>query len=154
MLSRVDGGSFASWWWTIERSILFFCFLLICLGILLSFAASPSVALRIGKVDIYGFVKNQILFAFPAMFLIISISFLSPLQIRYFCSVLLSWSLLLLVAVLFWGTQVKGASRWLDVFGMSLQPSEFMKPGFIVLCALFFQNSKKTFGFLVSWLQL
>ncbi|WP_163066037.1 FtsW/RodA/SpoVE family cell cycle protein, partial [Acinetobacter baumannii] len=44
---------------------------------------------------------------------------------------------------LFIGTEIKGARRWLNFAGIGLQPSEFLKPAFVVLAAWLFAESAK-----------
>lgn len=92
MVSRVDRGPVANWWWTVDRYFLFACLALMGLGVLLSFAASPAVALRIG-LDSFHFVERQIFFMVPAVGVMIGVSFLSPRHIRRFAFVLLCVSL-------------------------------------------------------------
>ena len=96
MFSRRDIGPIANWLWTIERAILIAGIILLCLGVLLSFAASPSVAARIGMHDNFGFVKKHILFAVSSCFIMIILSFLTPAQVRRFCAILLVFSILFL----------------------------------------------------------
>jgi cell division protein FtsW len=143
MVSRVDRGPVANWWWTVDRFFLAAFLALMVLGIVLSFAASPSVAMRIG-LEPFHFVKRQALFTIPAVIALIGVSFMTPRQIRRFAVVLLILSLITMVAVLFVGDEVKGARRWITIAGFSLQPSEFMKPAFIVICAwLFSEHSRR-----------
>lgn len=134
MLSRLDKSPVANWWWTIDRWFLAAFLLLMGLGVVLSFAASPAVADRIG-LDTFYFAKRQMFFMLPALAAMLSVSFLNPRQVRRLAIVMLGVSLLMLVAVLFVGFSAKGASRWLAFGGISIQPSEFMKPGFVVICA-------------------
>lgn len=142
MVSRVDRGPVANWWWTVDRYFLFACLALMGLGVLLSFAASPAVALRIG-LGSFHFVERQVFFMVPAIGVMIGVSFLSPRHIRRFAFVLLSVSLALMVAALFFGVEIKGARRWVNIMGISIQPSEFMKPAFVVICAWLFSERER-----------
>ncbi|APH72771.1 putative lipid II flippase FtsW [Aquibium oceanicum] len=142
MVSRVDRGLTASWWWTVDRWFLASFLSLMVLGIVLSFAASPAVAERIG-LDSYHFVERQILFMVPAMIAMIGVSFLSTRNIRRLALVMLIGSLLLMIAALFIGVEVKGARRWVSLAGISVQPSEFMKPAFVVICAWLFAEHQR-----------
>ena len=142
MVSRVDRGLTASWWWTVDRWFLASFLSLMVLGIVLSFAASPAVAERIG-LESYHFVERQILFMVPAMFAMIGVSFLSTRNIRRLALVMLIGSLLLMIAALFIGVEVKGARRWVSLAGISVQPSEFMKPAFVVICAWLFAEHQR-----------
>ena len=137
MVSRVERGPLADWFWTIDRLFLIIFVLLMGIGLMLSFAASPAVAERLG-LDSFHFVKRHAFFMLPALTVMIGLSFLSPRQVRRTAMVLLAASLIMMVLVLFVGVEVKGGRRWLSLFGMSIQPSEFMKPAFVVICAWLF----------------
>ncbi len=127
----------ANWWWTVDRWFLAAFLSLMGLGIVLSFAASPAVAERIG-LDSFHFATRQIIFTIPALLAMLSVSFLDARQIRRLAMVLLGVMLVLLVAVLFLGAEANGARRWISLAGFSLQPSEFMKPAFVIVCAWLF----------------
>lgn len=142
MVSRVDRGPVANWWWTIDRYFLAACLSLMGLGILLSFAASPAVAERIG-LDSFHFVERQTFFMVPAVVIMIGVSFCSPREIRRYSLILLMGALLMMVAALFIGVEVKGARRWISIAGISIQPSEFMKPAFVVICAWLFAEQQR-----------
>jgi cell division protein FtsW len=133
----------AEWWRSIDRPLAgAILFLMLC-GLLLSFAASPAVAERIG-VDAMHFVKRHAIFLAPAVVLFVAASFLTPRQVRRSALLLLGISILLLIATLFLGAEVKGSRRWISIAGFSLQPSEFMKPAFVVVCAwLFSENNER-----------
>ncbi|NGO50610.1 putative lipid II flippase FtsW [Allomesorhizobium camelthorni] len=137
MASRLDRSPVATWWWTVDRWFLAAFLSLMGLGIILSFAASPAVAERIG-LGSFHFATRQIVFMIPALVAMISVSFLEAREVRRLALVMLCGSLLLMVAVLYIGVEVKGAHRWISLFGMSIQPSEFMKPGFVIVCAWLF----------------
>ncbi|MCC0039434.1 MAG: putative lipid II flippase FtsW [Brucellaceae bacterium] len=143
MASRTDRGMIANWWWTIDRWFLAAFLGLMGLGILLSFAASPAVAERIG-LDSFHFVTRQIVFMIPALGVMLGVSFLDDRQVRRLALVTLVGALVLMVAVLYIGMEVKGSRRWLHILGVSVQPSEYLKPAFVVICAwLFSQNARQ-----------
>jgi cell division protein FtsW len=54
-----------------------------------------------------------------------------------------------LVAVLFVGPEINGARRWLRFGGFSLQPSELMKPAFVVLAGFLLSEARRSFGWLL-----
>jgi cell division protein FtsW len=137
MLSRVDTSPVANWWWTVDRWFLAAFLSLMGLGIVLSFAASPAVAERIG-LDSFHFATRQIIFTLPALGALLFVSFLDARQIRRVSIVLLVIMLILMVVVLYIGVEVKGARRWVSLAGLSIQPSEFLKPAFVVICAWLF----------------
>ena len=137
MVSRVERGPVADWFWTIDRLFMITFILLMGIGFMLSFAASPAVAERL-NLDSFHFVKRHAAFMLPALGVMIGLSFLTPRQVRRTAMVILAMSLLMMVAALFFGIEVKGARRWITLAGISIQPSEFMKPAFVVICAWLF----------------
>ena len=142
MVSRVDRSPMANWWWTIDRWFLAAFLCLMGLGAVLSFAASPAVAERIG-LDSFHFVIRQLVFMVPAVLVLIGVSFLDRRNVRRLALVMLIGSLAMMVAVLFVGAEIKGARRWLYLFGISFQPSEYLKPAFVVICAWLFAEKAR-----------
>jgi len=137
MVSRADRGPLADWFWTIDRFFLAAFVLLMGIGFMLSFAASPAVAERIGLPSFH-FVERHAFFILPSLAMMVGLSFLTPRQVRRTAIVLLVISLALMVLALFFGVEVKGSRRWIGVGMFSIQPSEFMKPAFVVVCAWLF----------------
>lgn len=142
MQSRLDKSPVATWWWTIDRWFLAAFLSLMGLGIVLSFAASPAVAERIG-LDSFHFATRQIIFTVPALGVMLAVSFLDSRQIRRMALVMLCIMLVLMVVVLYIGVEVKGARRWVSFAGLSIQPSEFLKPAFVIMCAWLFAEHKR-----------
>ncbi|CAN7495925.1 putative lipid II flippase FtsW [Rhizobium sp. LjRoot30] len=137
MVSRAERGPVADWFWTIDRFFLATFILLMGIGFMLSFAASPPVAERLG-LDSFHFVKRHAAFLLPSLAVMIGISFMSPRQVRRTAIVLLVVALGLMLVALFFGVEVKGSRRWVTIASISIQPSEFMKPAFVVVCAWLF----------------
>ncbi len=148
MVTRADRDPIANWWWTIDRSIFAACLILMGIGIMLSFAASPIIAKKIGIADSFYFVRWHIIFSISAFFTMVTISFFSLSNIRRLCALLLIVTLALMVATLFWGPELKGARRWIQLFGFSVQASEFMKPAFVVMSAWLFSEQMRKRGIL------
>jgi cell division protein FtsW len=142
MVSRVERTPFAAWWWTVDRLTLAAMAGLMLAGIVLSLAASPPVASRLGLEPFY-FVNRHVLFLIPAIAVLLATSFLSPRHIRRIALVVFAVSLVLLFMTLVYGAEVKGARRWLVILGVSVQPSEFLKPAFVILIAWLFGESAR-----------
>jgi cell division protein FtsW len=142
MVSRLERTPFAAWWWTIDRLSLGALGALMLGGIVLSLAASPPVAVRIG-LDAFYFVHRHVLYLIPAIAVLLTVSFLSPRQLRRLALAVFIVSLALTVATLFAGAEVKGARRWIILAGINIQPSEFLKPAFVVLCAFLFAETAR-----------
>jgi len=142
MVSRAQRTPFAEWWWTVDKLTLAAVGALMLAGIVLSLAASPPVAARLG-LDPFFFVDRHILYLIPTVAVLLSVSFLSPRQIRRLAVVVFVVSLVLVALTPVFGAEIKGARRWLVIFGMNIQPSEFLKPAFVVLVSWLFGESAK-----------
>src|ERR1700734_540961 len=142
MASRAQPTLFGEWWWTVDRLTLAALGALMLGGIVLCLAASPPVAARIG-LDPFHFVNRQVLFLIPAAGVLIATSFLSPRDIRKVALVVFIVSLILTAATPYFGAEIKGARRWLVLLGVNIQPSEFLKPAFVVLIAWLFGESSR-----------
>src|SRR5215216_156412 len=136
LISRSDRGLFASWWFTVDRLLLSAVLLLMAAGVLISMAASPPVAERLG-LDSFHFFKNQLFYLGFAVIILIATSLFEPLQARRAGFLVFFGSLALMVVALFYGPEIKGAHRWIDIGPIGLQPSELAKPAFIVIAAWF-----------------
>jgi cell division protein FtsW len=134
MFSRAEKTPLAEWWWSIDRELLGALILLLTCGMVLSFAASPPVAERIG-LSPWFFIVRHAMFCLLALPIMIGASFLNHRQARLLALVTLVVSIAMLWATLRFGTEVKGARRWITLAGQSIQPSEFVKPAFAVLGA-------------------
>lgn len=142
MYNRSDRSAVSQWWWTIDRWLLAAFLGLIGFGMVLSFAATPNVAERIG-LDSFHFVERHAIFLLPTIAVMIGISFLNERQTRRLALIVLGASLLLMVVALFFGVEIKGSRRWVHFGGFQLQPSEFMKPAFVIVCAWMFAERQR-----------
>jgi cell division protein FtsW len=142
MVSRLERTPFAAWWWTIDRLLLAALLALMLAGIVLSLAASPPVASRLGLEPFY-FVSRHVLYLIPALAVLLATSFLPPRHIRRLALIVFVVSLILVAATLHFGAEVKGARRWIVLAGINIQPSEFLKPAFVILIAWLFGESAR-----------
>ena len=106
------------------------------LGVVLTLAGSPPVAERLG-LSTFHFVNRQVAFLIPAAAIMIATSFLTPRYTRRAALIAFVVALALIGLALVFGHEVKGARRW--IFG--IQPSEFLKPAFVVLIAWAFSQT-------------
>ena len=150
-LARTDTSVVGRWWWTVDRWSLAGIATLVLVGAVLTLAASPAVADRIG-LDSFFFVKRHFALLPPALLVMFGISMLSPLGVRRLGAIGFVVSVVLLAATLFGGDEIKGARRWLYLGAWSLQPSEFVKPTFAVVTAWMFAQAKVDPGFPGNWL--
>jgi cell division protein FtsW len=142
MASRAQPTPLSEWWRTVDRLTLAALGALMLGGIVLCLAASPPVAARIG-LDPFHFVNRQVIFLIPAAAVLIATSFLSPREIRKVALLVFIVSLVLVAATPHFGAEIKGARRWLVILGVNIQPSEFLKPAFVILIAWLFGESGK-----------
>jgi cell division protein FtsW len=142
MLSREQRNPLSDWWWTVDRLQLAAIIALILAGVILSLAASPPVATRIG-LDPFHFFNRPVLFLLPSFIVMIAVSFLSPRQIRRTALIVFAVSIALIVATLLFGPEVKGSRRWITLIGVNIQASESAKPAFVVIAAWLFAESAK-----------
>jgi cell division protein FtsW len=145
-LARTNRSHIAQWWWTVDKWTLFSLFSLMLIGGVLALAASPAVAMRI-HLPPFHFVYRQMFFFLPAVGTIVGVSLLNVRQVRRMAAVIFLVSFSLMILTLLIGPEVKGAHRWLQLGSVSLQPSEFVKPSFIVLVAWMFAEAQRVPGF-------
>lgn len=135
--SRTDSSIFGRWWWTVDHLTLAALGALIGFGAFLVAASSPPVAERIG-LGTFHFVQRHLVMLAPAVLVMIAVSLLSPRSVRRVALAVLAVSMLLTVATFIIGAEIKGARRWIHLAGVSIQPSEFLKPAFAVVAAWLF----------------
>jgi cell division protein FtsW len=135
MMSRAERGLFADWFRTVDRWLIGCFVALMVIGLVMTLAASPAVAERLG-LPAFHFVNRQALLLLPSVLLMIATSFLSPRHVRRAALIVFVVSLALIALALVFGVEVKGSRRW--IFG--IQPSEFLKPAFVVLAAWAFSE--------------
>src|ERR1700743_3852756 len=140
MSSREQRTPRSEWWWTVDRLQLGAILALMLSGIILSLAASPPVATRIG-LDPFHFLNRHVLVLLPSFIVLIGVSFLSPRQIRRTALIVFAVSIALIVVTLLIGPEVKGSRRWITLIGVNIQASESAKPAFVVLAAWLFAES-------------
>jgi cell division protein FtsW len=132
--SRSDNSVLSRWWWTVDRWMLALVLVLITVGIWLTLTASPAVAERLG-LDAMHFFKRQAFFLALGLMTVLGISMMSTQMVRRVAVLGFPVMLGLTVLTLIIGPEIKGATRWLQIGSFTLQPSEFLKPFFIVTTA-------------------
>lgn len=143
MFNRAKINFIYKWWISIDRTVLFLIILIMLLGNVFTSLASPVVASRIGASTNIFIVKNLI-FSMVGLFLIILCSTLNKKQIVYISFASFFILALLMVFVLIFGMSNKGAKRWIYILGFSLQPSEIIKPFFIIITSYILTTFKKS----------
>ncbi len=152
MVSRAEPSFSGRWWWSVDRVILGALITLMVSGVVLLMAGGPPVAERLG-LSTFHFVNRQAVYLLAALAIVLSVSFMSPRQVRRAALLIFAASLAMVVATLYLGVEVKGARRWLTLGPLgSIQPSEFMKPAFVVLSAWAFAEGTRRPDLPGTWL--
>ena len=144
--ARSDRTALGRWWWTTDHWLLGAVAILITLGVLLSFGTSPAAASRLHYDDSFHFAVRQSVFGVGALVILVGASMLTTRGIRRTAFIVYVLMILLMAALPFLGHEAKGATRWINFAGFTLQPSEFMKPALIVLVAWMFAEGQKGEG--------
>src|SRR6185503_17091148 len=131
--ARSDRSPVGVWWWTVDHWILGGVALLIAIGMVIAFAASPAAAARMNIGDPFHFAVRQCVFAAGAFLILIVVSMFDVKTVRRGAFVIWLLSIAIMIALPVLGHNAKGATRWVEFGGFSLQPSEFMKPALIIL---------------------
>ena len=135
-VGTVEGEAVLSRWWrTLDKSVLTAILILFSIGLLLGLASSPPLAEKNGLAPFH-YVYRQAIFGSLALFVMVVFSMLSSKAIRRLGVIGFLLCFVALGLLPFFGTDFgKGAVRWYGLGFASLQPSEFLKPGFIVTVA-------------------
>ena len=134
------------WWRTVDRWSLACVLGLFAIGLLLGLAASVPLAEKNGLPRFY-YVGRQAFFGGVAIATMIVFSMMGPKQVRRLGVLGCLAAFLLVAALPVVGTDFgKGAVRWLSFGGLSIQPSEFLKPGFVALAAWFMASGQEVGG--------
>lgn len=142
---RADNSLVARWWWTVDRWTLAAILMLIGIGAMMTMAATPPVAEKLG-LDPFHFVRRQMSLLPIAVGIMLATSLLDLQGVRRLAAAVLLVSVALLAATFMVGAEIKGARRWINLPGFSLQPSEFVKPSFAVICAWLFALQRRQDG--------
>jgi cell division protein FtsW len=135
MIDRADRSGFAAWWFTVDRTAFFLVMALIAIGLMLAFAASPAITGGPLTAGDFRYAARQLTFTALAVAILVGTSLLSLRQVKIVAAIAFAGALVGSFLVLFVGADVLGARRELDFGPVSLQPSEFLKPGFAILAA-------------------
>ena len=139
MFSRSDRTILGRWFWTVDRALLGLLLALIAIGLIAVAAASPAASQRLSGANFqyadFYFLERQLMWIAAGVPLMIGVSMLPKAWTRRLAIAGTAVSIAALAALPFIGFEVNGAIRWLRYGGVQIQPSEFLKPMFIVTSA-------------------
>ncbi|NBC88049.1 MAG: FtsW/RodA/SpoVE family cell cycle protein [Alphaproteobacteria bacterium] len=133
-LSRAERSLLSDWWFSIDHRLLAAVLFLMLAGMVMAFGAGPPAANRLGLPDFY-FVERHAFFFLVAFAVLVAVSMMGPRGVRRLSLLLCLVGLALMVAALTQGIERNGAVRWVHFAGFAFQPSEIVKPGFVVISA-------------------
>jgi cell division protein FtsW len=142
MVSRAERSVVGDWWWTVDRALLAALAALMVAGLVFLMAGGPPVAERLG-LSTFHFVNRQVFFLLPTLAILLSVSFLSLRHVRRLALAVYGIGMALVLAAFQFGPEIKGAHRWIMIGGLGIQPSEFVKPAFVVLAAWAFSEGAR-----------
>ena len=119
--------NFNIWWKEIDKINFILISILLIIGMILSFSLNES----------FFILNKHLFFSFFAFFIMIYLSSLEAKTLRRISLIFFIFFLFVLFIVLFSDYEVKGSKRWLRLYSISIQPSEFIKPFFFILSAWF-----------------
>ena len=134
------------WWRTLDKLSMSCIFILFGIGLLLGLAASPPLAERNGLEAFY-YVQRQAIFGAAAMLLMIFTTMMQPQLVRRLGVIGFVIAFIALAFLPVFGTDFgKGAVRWYSLGLGSFQPSEFLKPGYVIVAAWLLSASQEING--------
>ena len=143
--SRENTSSLAKWWRNIDKQILFLFTLLFLLGLFFSFSSTSSIAAEKVNKETYFFFIKHLIFVSISLSLIVIISIQNKNNLIKLLPYLFFISVFMLFLILFFGVEVKGSKRWLNLFFLPrFQPIELAKPLFIIFVAKIIVMDEKT----------
>ncbi|GLR66462.1 cell division protein FtsW [Acidocella aquatica] len=145
-LSRADTSVIGRWWWSVDRVTLLALAVLIGIGYVLALAATPGISMRLTDPHTMAMVR-QIFFLAMGGGVMLGMSMLSLRQVKLSALGLGIVFFFLTGFTLVHGVEVDGAHRWISLPGFTIQPSEFLRPGFIIITAWLIAESRRTPGF-------
>jgi cell division protein FtsW len=145
-LSRADTSTLGRWWWSVDRVTLLALAILVGIGYVLALAAMPDISLHITDPHMLAMIR-QILFLGLGGVTMLGMSMLSLRQVKLAALGMGIVFFLLTGFTLAHGTEVDGAKRWLALPGFTVQPSEFLRPAFIIISAWLIAEARRTSGF-------
>ncbi|MBL4616102.1 MAG: cell division protein FtsW [Robiginitomaculum sp.] len=133
------------WYWSVDKISVLAVGLLILIGLLLSLASSPGAADRRDLIDPFYYLSRHLMFAGLAAVSVFVISMFSRRNARLLAFLALVCSLLFMIYILLFVDYTAGeAKRWIRIGSFTLQPSEFLKPGLMVMIAWLLVKSQQT----------
>lgn len=145
MLKRTEESKLTSWYFEIDRRLLFFVMFLIFVGMWAMVSAGSVAAERISQ-PWYFFILKALPFYGIGLVTLFLTSMLDKKWVLRISVLNVAICLMLLLVTLVAPMTIKGSTRWVDLGFVSVMPADIMKPGFIMVTAWFLTKMKEKFG--------
>lgn len=142
-MNRADRSGFGAWWFTVDRVALCVMLALLCIGVMMAFAASPAISGGPASAGDFRYALRQLAYAVIGVGIVAGTSMLGLRQIKILGAVVFALALMGSFLVLLVGDEMLGARRQLNLGLFNLQPSEFLKPSFAILAAAVLADTGK-----------
>ena len=142
MFNRHDSGVLAQWWRSIDKTLLFLGLILLVAGNLFNFLSTSTIASEKLYDSRYFLFYKHIFFSFVGLSILIFFFLINKNKIKLYGIAGFAFFVLLLILVYFFGVEVKGSKRWLNLIFFRIQPVEFVKPFLIVVISLILSSTK------------
>ena len=142
MFNRHDSGVLAQWWRSIDKTLLFLGLILLVGGNLFNFLSTSTIASEKLYDSRYFLFYKHIFFSFVGLSILIFFFLINKNKIKLYGIAGFVFFVLLLILVYFFGVEVKGSKRWLNLIFFRIQPVEFVKPFLIVVISLILSSTK------------
>lgn len=139
------------WWLGLDKLSFAIFWIIFIIGIVFITNSLYPVSRKIG-IDILHFKKMQLIFSIMSILTLIMVSFFNEFQLKIFAKIIFCVFMLLLIITLIGGEEIKGAKRWIHIFGISVQPSEILKPAFVVINAMILAKKKSVVKSFIFWI--
>ena len=151
LMPRTDRSWTAQWVWTVDRVTVGAVAVLIIFGVVLIATAGPAVAELHGAPSFHFLFKHAV-FLPLALAAMACCALLNPVQVLQAACLICAGALLLTLGTVIFGSEAKGAQRWLSFGSINLQPSEFLKPGMAIVSAWLLAHYRIVVGSYAFWI--
>ena len=149
-IDRTESSKFTNWFYGLDRRLLVYLLGLTLVGIVSVVSAGSVQALRKGW-DWYYFLWNMVPFYIVGWATLLTFSMLNKKWVLIISTANVATCMVLLLVTLVAPHVSHGSSRWVNLFGVTLMPSDIMKPGFVMITAWFLTQMKQKFGDNIFW---
>ena len=138
--------SYYKWWKNLDKFILSIIITLFFIGLFFSLVSTSLIASDKLETNTYFFFFKHLIFVIIGLLIVFVFSYIGKKNLYKILIYFFLFSFFLLVLVPIFGVEVKGSTRWLDIFFLPrIQPIELLKPFFIIVLSLIISHEKYSY---------